>query len=256
MRSQVHERVRYCAPRGNDVTISRSRSPLVVAIVAIAAGILSSRWCCSGRPARSSASPRHADRAATAAAGVRARGSGQPAVRRGAAERPLDFCSSASPLSGCLPDHAGCAGPDEQALADLPAAQRPQVVFISVDPRRDTPERLAQYVRSFGPSFVGVYRQKAAIDELTQRMGVPVANAAARRGNYTVDHSARSFSSIPTARCARCSRRRTRRADREDYRASQPHDLTHDAKHRRFSTPATGCSRRSSTCCRSTCCRA
>jgi protein SCO1/2 len=57
-------------------------------------------------------------------------------------------------------------------LADLPAPLRPRVVMISVDPERDTPERLAGYVKAFDPTFVGATGTKAAIDELAQRIGV------------------------------------------------------------------------------------
>jgi protein SCO1/2 len=57
-------------------------------------------------------------------------------------------------------------------LATLPEQLRPQVVMISVDPERDTPERLADYVKAFDPSFVGATGTKAEIDEFALRMGV------------------------------------------------------------------------------------
>ncbi len=37
-----------------------------------------------------------------------------------------------------------------KALADMPAEKRPATVFVSVDPERDTPEIMAQYIRSNG----------------------------------------------------------------------------------------------------------
>ncbi|HJY40509.1 MAG TPA: SCO family protein, partial [Steroidobacteraceae bacterium] len=74
-------------------------------------------------------------------------------------------------------------------LADLPEQSRPQVVMISVDPERDTPERLAAYVKTFDPSFLGATAAKPAIDELAQRMGVLVATRPLDGDNYTVDHS-------------------------------------------------------------------
>jgi protein SCO1 len=81
----------------------------------------------------------------------------------------------------------------QKLLAGLPEAQRPQVVLISVDPERDTPERLAAYVKAFDPSFVGVTATRAAVDELARQMGVLVAINKLDGGNYTVDHSAAVF---------------------------------------------------------------
>ena len=78
-------------------------------------------------------------------------------------------------------------------LADLPEQARPQVVMISVDPERDTPERLAAYVKAFDPGFLGATGTKPAIDELAQRMGVLVATRPLDGDNYTVDHSTSVF---------------------------------------------------------------
>lgn len=81
----------------------------------------------------------------------------------------------------------------EKSLADLPDDQRPHVVLISVDPKRDTPEQLATYVKYFNPSFVGVTGDQTAIDEFTRQLGVPVAITSTGDGGYTVDHSAAIF---------------------------------------------------------------
>jgi len=78
-------------------------------------------------------------------------------------------------------------------LADLPQPSRPRVVMISVDPERDTPERLKTYVKGFDPSFLGATGTKPAIDELAQRMGVLVATRPLDGDNYTVDHSTSVF---------------------------------------------------------------
>jgi protein SCO1/2 len=81
----------------------------------------------------------------------------------------------------------------EKKLADLPAEQRPHIVLVSVDPRRDTPERLAQYVKSFSPTFTGITSDQAAVQEFALKMGVPVAISEQAGGSYTVDHSAAIF---------------------------------------------------------------
>ena len=80
-----------------------------------------------------------------------------------------------------------------KSLADLPPGERPQIVLVSVDPQRDTPEALASYVRFFDPSFTGLTGTQLAIDSLTRALGVPVAISKTGNGDYTVDHSAAIF---------------------------------------------------------------
>lgn len=81
----------------------------------------------------------------------------------------------------------------EKLLGDLPGAQRPQVVFVSVDPQRDTPEQLASYVQFFDPGFVGITATQERIERFTREMGVVVAITPLEGGGYTVDHSAAIF---------------------------------------------------------------
>jgi protein SCO1/2 len=79
-------------------------------------------------------------------------------------------------------------------LASLPAPLLPEVVLVSVDPGRDTPERLAEYVAFFDPSFTGVTGETAALRSLTEGLGVAViVGQADAGGNYTVDHSTSVF---------------------------------------------------------------
>ena len=88
----------------------------------------------------------------------------------------------------------------EKSLADLPEAQRPQVVLMSVDPKRDTPERLAAYVKHFSPTFVGTTGTPEAVESFTRKLGVPVAIHMLEDGAYTVDHSAALFLIDPDAK--------------------------------------------------------
>jgi protein SCO1/2 len=82
----------------------------------------------------------------------------------------------------------------EKSLADLPPAERPAVAFVSVDPRRDTPELLARYVAHFDPTFAGVTGSAAAIEAWTKALGVAVViGSPDADGNYPVDHSAAIF---------------------------------------------------------------
>jgi protein SCO1/2 len=69
-----------------------------------------------------------------------------------------------------------------------------QVLFVTIDPERDTRELLAQYVPSFDPSFLGLYgdaeataRAAAAFKVLYQKAPGPTP------ASYTMDHSAGTF---------------------------------------------------------------
>lgn len=90
----------------------------------------------------------------------------------------------------------------KRRLADLPPAAQPNVVFVSVDPRRDTPAKLAQYVPFFDPSFLGVTGTPQAIETLTKQMGVAVHFGPEVDGVYTVDHTAALFLVGPDAKLA------------------------------------------------------
>ncbi|MEX0900593.1 MAG: SCO family protein [Gammaproteobacteria bacterium] len=77
----------------------------------------------------------------------------------------------------------------DQALADAGAA-RPTVVMVSVDPQRDTPEKLAAYVPFFNDTFVGVTGTTAEVLTLTERLGIIVQYVARDGDDYTVEHGA------------------------------------------------------------------
>lgn len=89
-----------------------------------------------------------------------------------------------------------------ELLADLPARERPAVVLVSVDPKRDTPERLSAYVTHFDPTFVGLTGAQAQIGTLAQAVGVAIERGEERDGSYSVDHTAALFLIDPGARVA------------------------------------------------------
>lgn len=67
--------------------------------------------------------------------------------------------------------------------------------FISVDPQRDTPEKLASFVTYFNRQFIGVTGSSEHIDNLTRQLGIvhmPVANDSDPE-NYLIDHTAAIF---------------------------------------------------------------
>jgi len=67
----------------------------------------------------------------------------------------------------------------------------PSVVFVSVDPARDTPDRLANYVPYFNRNFLGVTGNQQSIEELAQAMAVPLRIPDRDPSeDYEVDHGA------------------------------------------------------------------
>lgn len=67
----------------------------------------------------------------------------------------------------------------------------PQVIFISVDPERDTAEKITRYVHSFNPHFVGARGSSAELEALTKQMSVMYMKVKPSngQGDYTIDHS-------------------------------------------------------------------
>ena len=72
------------------------------------------------------------------------------------------------------------------------AAERIQVLFVTVDPDRDTPERMGRYLGSFHPSFLGLTGTEEEIRSLADAFGVFFLRNSEGE-DYTVDHTARTF---------------------------------------------------------------
>jgi len=81
-------------------------------------------------------------------------------------------------------------------LADLsqvirllgPDAEKVQVLFVTLDPERDTPAVLAKFVPSFNPSFLGLYGDAQATAQAAKVFAVSYEKHADKNG-YTLDHS-------------------------------------------------------------------
>jgi protein SCO1/2 len=104
------------------------------------------------------------------------------------------------------------------ALADLPQAQQPRVLLISVDPEHDTPERVAAYVHSFDPDFLGATGDPAAVAAVAAAFGVPHAKVAAEADSYTVDHGSGIFFVAPEGLVAYSSAPHDAEALARDFR--------------------------------------
>jgi protein SCO1/2 len=71
-------------------------------------------------------------------------------------------------------------------------ARQVQVLFVTVDPARDTPESVQEYVNHFNPDFIGLSGSEAALAQVWHSYGVmrEVAESTSAMG-YLVSHSAR-----------------------------------------------------------------
>ena len=72
-----------------------------------------------------------------------------------------------------------------------PAAADVQVVFVSVDPDRDSPGRLREFLQAFNPTFLGATGSKAQLDAVQQAYGVFATRAPSddKKIGYEVHHS-------------------------------------------------------------------
>jgi protein SCO1 len=89
----------------------------------------------------------------------------------------------------------------EPQLQALPAAARPVVTMVTLDPRRDTAAVLKPYLAFFSPAFAGYTGTEPGIDQLAQAVGVAVIRGKPdANGAYGVDHTAALFILDPDAR--------------------------------------------------------
>lgn len=75
-------------------------------------------------------------------------------------------------------------------VLDAGATAFPDIVLISVDPERDTPEVLREYVGHFGAGVTGVAGSLDELRKLTSSLGIFFQKSGAGHDNYSVDHSA------------------------------------------------------------------
>ncbi len=84
-------------------------------------------------------------------------------------------------------------GPDD--------AKRVQVLFVTIDPERDTQALLAGYVPAFDPSFLGLYGDLEATQFVAKNFKVFYQKVPGKTpGSYTMDHSAGSYAYDPQGR--------------------------------------------------------
>jgi len=90
-----------------------------------------------------------------------------------------------------------------QALEQLgDKAKKVVPIFITLDPERDTPEAMANYLKSFGPNFVGLTGSPEAIAAAAKAYRVAYSKVENKEsaGDYSVDHSALVYLMDPEGR--------------------------------------------------------
>ena len=84
---------------------------------------------------------------------------------------------------------------DVQGLSDI------QVVFVSVDPQRDTPDVIEAYLKYFSEKFLGVTGSREGIDALVAQFGgAYIKEAETSAGQYLVSHTSSIFLVDPQGR--------------------------------------------------------
>jgi len=84
-------------------------------------------------------------------------------------------------------------------MMDKETKEKFQIVFLSVDPERDTPDYLKEYLDYFHEDFIGISGSKDQIDLVIKSLGGIYALNKEEGEFYTVDHSARIFIVGPNA---------------------------------------------------------
>jgi len=69
------------------------------------------------------------------------------------------------------------------------AVDKMRVVLVSVDPNRDTPQQLKQYLGYFDTRYIGLTAPVADIQKLASALSIPFIPADTSKPGYTVDHS-------------------------------------------------------------------
>lgn len=84
-----------------------------------------------------------------------------------------------------------------------PAAQNLRVDFLSLDPDRDTPDKLKIYAQAFDPSFMAMTAPEPELQNLARMLGLAYAKVPGKSADdYSMDHSAALILIDPQARIA------------------------------------------------------
>lgn len=106
----------------------------------------------------------------------------------------------------CPTTLAELAQAEKRWSAALPESRRPRILFVSVDPERDTPQRTGEYARYFSPDALAATGGIPALEAFARSLGMVFMKAPLQGsdvpGAYTVDHSAQVALLDPEGRFA------------------------------------------------------
>ena len=121
-----------------------------------------------------------------------------PALKlQGTDGRPLDLANYRGKVVMLAFGFSSCGEVCPITLATLAGARRKlgaeaegvQVVYVTVDPERDTAERMKKYLASFDPTFVGGVGTREQIDLAQKNYGISSKKIEFSGGGYTIGHS-------------------------------------------------------------------
>lgn len=92
----------------------------------------------------------------------------------------------------------------QKQWSSLPEASRPRVLFVSADPERDTPERVARYARAFHPDSLAATAPIPELEKFARALSLVFMKSPDPEGgpDYAIDHSAALVLLDPQARMA------------------------------------------------------
>ncbi|MGY0559612.1 SCO family protein [Luteimonas sp. A277] len=97
-------------------------------------------------------------------------------------------------------------GQAQRQWEDIPDGVRPRVLFVSVDPERDTPDRIGDYISAFHRDTLGATADIPALEEFTRSLSLVFMKVPAPDGvpedQYSIDHSSAMAILDPQARMA------------------------------------------------------
>ena len=160
---------------------------LAVVVIAAAAGFLAGRWWPAGPPALEASTALFGEERPLPDFSLTDH-NGQAYSRKSLTEHWTLLFFGYTHCPDICPVTLATMAASVDAVAAL-GGERPHVVFVSVDPERDTPEALGGYVGVFRDDFLGVTGPHEELRKLARALGV-VYSRNGEGPDYLVDHSA------------------------------------------------------------------
>jgi protein SCO1/2 len=116
---------------------------------------------------------------------------------RGTDGKPLDLARFKGKVVLVAFGFSNCGEVCPITLATLAGARRKlgaeagdvQVIYVTVDPERDTEAQMKKYLASFDPTFIGGVGTRAQIDAAQKNWGISSSKNTSADGSYTIGHS-------------------------------------------------------------------